>query len=204
MTAFRDEGLNAVLAPELRRSLGGYDPREWFRDQFTAVRDLHPLEQMQAVDFQTYLPGDILVKADRASMIHSLETRSPWLDYRIVEFACGLPPAWKLDGRVGKAIFKNVVRPLLPEKNVSRKKMGFVVPLAEWFRTSLKPVFESRVLSKDAEAFVCPAEARRLWSEHQSSLFNHERKLWNLLTLAMWQAGREAGMESPVGAAQSV
>jgi asparagine synthase (glutamine-hydrolysing) len=203
MTAFRGDGLDAALAPELRRSLGGYAPREWFRDQFTAVRDLHPLEQMQAVDFQTYLPGDILVKADRASMIHSLETRAPWLDYRIVEFACGLPPDWKLDGRVGKAIFKQAVRPLLPEKNVSRKKMGFAVPLAEWFRTSLKPVFESKVLSKDAEAFVCPAEARRLWDQHQSSLFNHERKLWNLLMLAMWQAGRQAGVESAVGAAHS-
>jgi hypothetical protein len=67
----------------------------------------------------------------------------------------------------------------------------------------LKPVFESKVLSKDAEAFVCPAEARRLWDQHQSSLFNHERKLWNLLMLAMWQAGRQAGVESAVGAAHS-
>jgi asparagine synthase (glutamine-hydrolysing) len=202
MTAFRDEGLQAVLSPEMRRALGGYAPREWFRDKFTAVRELHPLEQMQAVDFQTYLPGDILVKADRATMIHSLEARAPWLDYRIVEFAGGLPPAAKLDGRVGKAIFKKVVRPLLPETNVSRKKMGFSVPLAEWFRTSLKPVFESMVLGKEAGAFIDLAEARRLWAQHQSSVFNHERKLWNLLMLAMWQSRRLAGVESAtVGAA---
>ena len=64
---------------------------------------------------QTYLPGDILVKVDRATMIHSLEARAPWLDYRIVELACGLPSGWKLEGRVGKSIFKQVVLPLLPE-----------------------------------------------------------------------------------------
>jgi asparagine synthase (glutamine-hydrolysing) len=203
MTAFRDEGLNAVLSPELRQPLGGYAPRDWFREQFTAVRHLHPLEQMQAVDFQTYLPGDILVKVDRATMIHSLEARAPWLDYRIVELACGLPPGWKLEGRTGKSIFKKVVRPLLPEQNVSRRKMGFAVPLAEWFRTSLKPVFESTVLRKETEGLVDLAEVRRLWAEHQSSFFNHERKLWNLLMLAMWQAGRHAAVESAVGAAHS-
>jgi asparagine synthase (glutamine-hydrolysing) len=203
MTAFRDENLTAVLSPELRRSLAGYAPRDWFREQFTAVRELGPLEQMQAVDFQTYLPGDILVKVDRATMIHSLEARAPWLDYRIVELACSLPSGWKLDGRVGKAIFKNIVRPLLPEQNVARRKMGFAVPLAEWFRTSLKPVFESMVLRQDSAALIDQAEARRLWSEHQSSLMNHERKLWNLLMLAMWHTGRDIGATDAVGAAYS-
>ena len=201
MTAFRDEGLDAILSPGLRRDLGGYAPRQWFRDRFNAVRHLAPLEQMQSVDFDTYLPGDILVKVDRATMIHSLEARAPWLDYRIVELACTMPPGWKLEGRVGKAIFKRIVRPLLPEQNVTRKKMGFVVPLAEWFRTSLAPVFESSVLSPRMDALVNRAEVRRLWAEHRSGIFSHERKLWNLLMLAMWQAGRHSDVESAVGAA---
>jgi asparagine synthase (glutamine-hydrolysing) len=204
MTAFRDDNLNAVLSPELRRDLDGYAPRGWFRERFAAVRHLPPLEQMQAVDFETYLPGDILVKVDRATMIHSLEARAPWLDYRIVELACGLPSGWKLEGRVGKSIFKKVALPLLPERNVSRRKMGFSVPLAEWFRTSLKPLFEAAVLGREMDPLVNRGEARRLWAEHQSSLFNHERKLWNLLMLAMWRTGRHAGVESTAGAVQSV
>ena len=203
MTAFRDVGLEAAISPDVRRDLDGYSPRRWFRDQFLAVQNLRPLEQMQAVDFQTYLPGDILVKVDRATMIHSLEARSPWLDYRIVELACAMPPAWKLRGRNGKAIFKKVVRPLLPEQNVTRRKMGFAVPLSEWLRTSLKPVFESTVLRDRGWGLIEPSEARRLWSEHQGGFFNHERQLWNLLMLGLWKAGRETGIESVVNAAHS-
>ena len=81
MSTFRDDGLNSLLGAEVRRDLGGYSPRQTFRDRFDAVRELHPLRQLQAVDLQTYLPGDILVKADRTTMLHGLEARAPWLDY---------------------------------------------------------------------------------------------------------------------------
>ena len=123
MTAFRDEGLSAVLAPELSKELGSYSPRESYRDRFAAVRDLPPLQQMQAVDFQTYLPGDILVKADRATMAYSLESRSPWLDYRLGELACRLPSAFKLQGRTGKHIFKRALAPYVPDEVITRRKM---------------------------------------------------------------------------------
>src|SRR5206468_2845357 len=91
MTAFRDAGLSDILAPDLRRDLAGHSLRDSYRGRFEAVSHLAPLDQMQAVDFQTYLPGDILVKADRATMAYSLESRSPWLDYRLAELACRLP-----------------------------------------------------------------------------------------------------------------
>jgi asparagine synthase (glutamine-hydrolysing) len=143
---------------------------------------------MQAVDFQTYLPGDILVKADRATMAYSLESRSPWLDYRLGELACRLPVAFKLRGRIGKYVFKRALAPYVPEQVIVRRKMGFAVPLAEWFRTTLKPVFLQRVLCDAMEPYVHLPEARRLWTEHQSGLHDHSRKLWNLLMLACWDA----------------
>jgi asparagine synthase (glutamine-hydrolysing) len=203
MTAFRDGSLDRLLSPEVRRESAGYRVRDWFREQFVAVRDLSPLEQMQAIDFQTYLPGDILVKVDRATMIHSLEARSPWLDYRIVELACQLPPGWKLQGRIGKSIFKNMLSPLLPAGHITRRKMGFAVPLAEWFRTSLKGVFESTVLGNDMAPFIDLGEVRRLWAEHQSLLCNHERRLWNLLIFGIWRAGRESRVAAAMGATYS-
>jgi asparagine synthase (glutamine-hydrolysing) len=186
MSTFRDDGLEAVLSPEIGAGLSGYSPRRNFRARFEAVRDLPPLEQMQAVDLETYLPGDILVKADRATMAYSLESRSPWLDYRLAELFGRMPSAFKLHGRAGKHIFKRAMAPYVPAPLLHRKKMGFSVPLAAWFRTSLKPAFEDSVLQPGSDCFYMPAEVRRIWREHQSGLHDHSRKLWNLLMLSVW------------------
>jgi asparagine synthase (glutamine-hydrolysing) len=105
MTAFRDEGLRSVMSPEMYESLDGYNSRQVFRGRFEAIRHLDPLQQMQRVDLETYLPGDILVKADRTTMAYSLESRSPWLDYRMAELACRLPSWMKMHGRVRKYMF---------------------------------------------------------------------------------------------------
>jgi asparagine synthase (glutamine-hydrolysing) len=186
MTAFRDEGLNAVLAPELSGQLDAYSPRAAYRDRFAAVRDLPPLQQMQAVDLQTYLPGDILVKADRATMAYSLESRSPWLDYRLGELACRLPSAFKLHGRSGKHIFKRALAPYVPDEVITRRKMGFSVPLDYWFRSDLKDIFDNAVLRLKTQTYFDNRELVRLWTEHQSGVHNHGRKLWNILMLAFW------------------
>ena len=188
MTAFRDENLTAVLGPDLARELASYSPRASYRERFEAVRHLPPLQQMQAVDLQTYLPGDILVKADRATMAYSLESRSPWLDYRLGELAGRLPTALKLRGRIGKYLFKQAMGPYVPRSVITRSKMGFSVPLAEWFRTSLKPVFQQQVLHPEMERYLSFGEVRRVWNEHQSGLGDHSRKLWNLLMLAEWHS----------------
>jgi asparagine synthase (glutamine-hydrolysing) len=186
MSCFNEAGLRAVSSDSQRMANREYTPRSRFRSYFQPVNHLPPLEQFQAVDLQTYLPGDILVKMDRASMAYSLEARSPMLDYRVGELAFRLPSGFKLQGSTGKHILKRAVEPLVPARAITRRKMGFQVPLAAWLRTSLKPVFESVVLRPDMERYLCLPEVRRLWNEHQSGVHNHERKLWNLLTLAQW------------------
>jgi asparagine synthase (glutamine-hydrolysing) len=188
MTGFRDGSLEAVLSPQLRSAAADYSPRESFRGRFEAIRHLTPLEQMQAVDFETYLPGDILVKADRATMAHSLESRSPWLDYRLVEFAGSLPVSFKIRRANKKFIFKRAMASRIPSAVIARKKMGFAVPLPEWFRGSLKPIFASLVLREGMENYLCLPEVQRIWREHQSGLHDHSRKLWTLLMLAAWDA----------------
>jgi asparagine synthase (glutamine-hydrolysing) len=186
MSTFRDEGLYAVLSPELRQRLAGYSCRDTFRRRFTAYQHLPPLQQMQAVDLETYLPGGILVKADRATMAYSLESRSPWLDFRLGELSFRLPQSLKLNAGVGKYTFKAAVAPMLPSDIIQRPKMGFAVPLAEWFRTSLRPVFEAKLRHSGMAEYISRAEVNRIWQEHQSRLHNHDRKLWNLLMLACW------------------
>jgi asparagine synthase (glutamine-hydrolysing) len=190
MTIFRDPDLAALLSPDVRGALGGYSTRESYLARFEKVSHLPPLEQMQAVDLETWLPGDILVKADRATMAYSLESRSPWLDYRLGELAGKLPPELKIRGLVGKWVFKRALEPLVPEPVITRRKMGFSVPMAEWLRTSLKETFETTVLSGEAARYLNLAEARRLWGEHQSGFSNHERKLWTLLALALWDQAK--------------
>jgi asparagine synthase (glutamine-hydrolysing) len=188
MTLFRNGDLANILSADMRASLGGFSPRDWYRERFAQVAHLPPLQQMQAVDVETWLPGDILVKADRATMAYSLEARSPWLDFRLGELAGRLPAHFKAAPFRGKRIFKYAVRDLLPEPVLRRRKMGFVVPMPVWLRTSLRPLFEERVLSPDMEEWINLAEVRRLWQEHQPGFSNHERKLWALLMLALWKS----------------
>ncbi len=197
MSCFDDDTLRAILSQSQQLANDGYSPRARFRECFSAVSHLSPLEQLQAVDLQTYLPGDILVKVDRASMAHSLEVRSPLLDYRIADLALSFPSNFKLHGSSGKFVLKEAVSPFVPRQAITRRKMGFQVPLAEWLRTSLKPIFESAVMRPDMERYVSLVEARRLWDQHQSGLHNHDRKLWNLLMLAKWDRCYQQPAPSP-------
>jgi asparagine synthase (glutamine-hydrolysing) len=186
MTAFRDGALTSVLSRDTRRQLGDFNPRTGYRERFRKVRHLGPLAQMQAVDFETYLPGDILVKADRATMAYSLESRSPWLDYRLAEFAGELPASFKISGFNQKRILKDAMAGYIPQELLHRKKMGFSVPLASWLRTSLKPIFEEMVLKDGVGGILSIPEVRRLWAAHESALHDHSRKLWYLLVLGLW------------------
>jgi len=140
------------------------------------------------VDTQTYLPGDLLVKADISSMAHSLELRSPFLDHRFLEFAARLPGRMKLRGSETKHILKRALEPWLPADILHRPKMGFEVPLAEWFRTDLRDLPGTILLDETARArgMFRPVEVRRLISEHVDGTANHASKLWALLQLELW------------------
>ena len=105
------------------------------------------LSLVQYLDLKTYLPGDILVKVDRASMAHSLEVRVPMLDYTLIDWAFGLPADVKLRGAEGKYILKKALEPYLPNDILYRKKMGFAVPVAQWFRGPLRSKVRSTLLS---------------------------------------------------------
>ncbi len=187
LSVFRDVPVESVLSPECLNGLNGYSPRIAYRDRFDQYQHLSPVQQMQAVDLETYLPGDILVKIDRATMAFSLEGRCPWLDYRLSELAGSLPESFLLRGGIGKYIFKQAVAPYLPPEIIHRKKQGFTSPTAGWLRTSLKSRFEALVLRKEMEAYVSMPAVRKLWAEHQAGK-NHDRRLWNLLMLGAWDA----------------
>jgi asparagine synthase (glutamine-hydrolysing) len=187
MSGFGFGLLDRVLSPELQRGLNGYSPREDFVARFEKYRHLSALQQLQAVDLETYLPGDILVKVDRATMAYSLESRAPWLDYRMGQLAGRMPSDFKIRGGSGKFIFKEAMKPHLPAEIFTRRKMGFSVPLASWFRTSLKPVVESIVLQPEMEHLFNVPLVRGLYQTHLSGIRDYSRELWTVLMLACWE-----------------
>jgi asparagine synthase (glutamine-hydrolysing) len=142
-----------------------------------------PLSLVQYLDFKTYLPGDILVKVDRASMANSLEVRVPLLDHSLVEWAAHLPPGLKLHGDQGKYLFKRALEPYLGNDILYRPKQGFAVPLASWFRGPLRERVDA-TLRRGAlpeSGFFSPPTLARIADEHARGQNDHSNIIWALL-----------------------
>lgn len=133
-----DANRKLLFSSEFSESLQGYNAIEVLRHHVGRCPVQDPVSTVQYLDLKTYLPGDILTKVDRASMAHSLEVRVPLLDHTFTEWASSLRPEWRLNGREGKHIFKQALTKHLPGDVLYREKMGFAVPLANWFRGPLK------------------------------------------------------------------
>jgi len=141
------------------------------------------LSCLSYLDLHTYLPDDILVKVDRAAMAFSLETRMPFLDHRVVEYAVRVPDALKrLDGRP-KWPLRQILARRVPRELTERTKMGFCPPTCRWLRGPLREWAEAQ-LAEDRlrrEGFFEPAESRRLWDEHQQGNRDRGTMLWAFL-----------------------
>ena len=139
-------------------------------------------------DIQTYLPDDLLVKMDIASMAHSLEVRSPLLDHRMVEFSASLPLEMKLRGYTQKYLLRTLMKDVLPPAVTTRRKMGFGVPIDRWFRADLKEMAYDILLDSRATArgLFRPDVVRRYLDEHAAGTAHHHPRLWALLMLEMW------------------
>ena len=149
------------------------------------------MSTIQYLDMKTYLVGDILTKVDRASMAHSLEVRVPLLDHKLVEWISGLPASMKLSNNQGKYIFKKALEPYLPNDVLYRNKMGFSVPLAEWFRKTLrKRVRESLLGSTLAETKLFNMGfIEKMIDQHQSGVRDFSAPLWTLLMFESFLRG---------------
>jgi asparagine synthase (glutamine-hydrolysing) len=141
-------------------------------------------------DIMTYLPNDLLVKVDIATMANSLEARSPFLDHHVIEFAASLPENLKLRGLTTKYLLKRVLRKLLPAENLDRRKMGFGVPIGHWFRGELQPFLRENLLSEKAlnRGVFNPAAVKQLVELHTRGERDHAHQLWTLLMLELWFA----------------
>jgi asparagine synthase (glutamine-hydrolysing) len=146
------------------------------------------IERMQYADINFYLAEDILTKVDRAAMAVSLETRAPFLDPRIGQFAASIPVEYKLKGKSGKFILKEAMKELLPHEILHRPKKGFGIPIAEWLKGRLNPLMhemlgESRLAN---QSLFSPGYVAKLIREHETGAASHHKELWNLLVFQLW------------------
>jgi asparagine synthase (glutamine-hydrolysing) len=138
---------------------------------------------------KTYLVGDIHTKVDRASMANSLEVRAPLLDHELIEWVSGIDPSFKLNGQLGKYILKKTMEPYLPHDVLYRKKMGFSVPLAEWFRGPLRQHVKDSLLGESMRnsGIFNMEYIEHLVKQHQSGLRDYSASIWSLLMFDAFQ-----------------
>ena len=168
--------------------LGATEPASVLTGAAPNLQGLNDVERMMALDMLSYLPDDILAKVDRAAMGVSLETRVPFLDHRVVEFAWGLPLDYKLRNGVTKWPLRQVLYRHVPRELIERPKMGFGVPIDQWLRGPLRDWAET-LLSESRlrqEGFFDPAPIRRKWAEHLSGQRNWQYHLWDVLMFQAW------------------
>ncbi|HYA40154.1 MAG TPA: asparagine synthase (glutamine-hydrolyzing), partial [Syntrophobacteraceae bacterium] len=183
-----EEDKRKLLNPDVLARLGDYRTSELFHKIYRNAPASDHLSRLQYLDIKTYLCDDILTKVDRASMAVSLEVRCPLLDHVFMEYAARVPSSLKLHGGVSKYIFKNAVAALLPPDITSRKKMGFSIPIAKWFRGELREMAETALFDRTSPGagLFDINHVRRLWDGHLSGMRDFSQPLWILLSFQLW------------------
>jgi asparagine synthase (glutamine-hydrolysing) len=202
VTCFGGDDKAALYTPALAAELGATDSLALL-DAATEASDApEVLERLVHADVQLYLPDDLLVKMDIASMAHSLEVRSPFLDHHVVEFAARLPVRLKLRGWTAKYLLRRAMRGLLPEPVLRRPKMGFGVPIDHWFRHELREMAYDLLLDARARqrGYFRPEVVRRYLDEHVAGRAHHHARLWSLLVLEQWHRVFIDARPGPAGA----
>ncbi len=185
-TFFRRDEMKGLLQPEVYESLARYEPCR-AKAEYLESSDRHWLSNLQSLDMKNYLPLDILTKVDRMSMAHSIETRVPLLDHKVVEFAATIPPEMNLRGGITKNILKCAMRGILPDSIIDRPKRGFAVPLGYWFRGKLGAYVRDLLLgdSSRRRGFFNGRYIEKLVARHERGE-NLDLQLWTLISFELW------------------
>jgi len=170
------------------RAAAALDAERGLARHFDRFAALPHDSRMMRFDFETYLPEDVLTKVDRMSMAHSIESRVPLLDNRVIDFAASLPARFKIRNGRRKHVLKETLRTLVPDSILARRKQGFGIPLGTWFRGGLTGLFSDVLESPRSlqRGYFDPAFVRRLLREHLANERDHTLRLWQLLVFELW------------------
>ena len=188
ISAFNTQAKEDLYTENFKRETRAHPAAGIIDPWFASANGSGIVDATLLADIMTYLPNDLLVKVDIATMANSLEARSPFLDHHVIEFAASLPEKYKLHGLTTKYLLKKVLKQLLPAENLTRRKMGFGVPIGHWFRGKLQPFLRDTILSESAfkRGLFQPQEVKRLVELHTSGERDYSHQLWTLLMLELW------------------
>ncbi|HEY0457615.1 MAG TPA: asparagine synthase (glutamine-hydrolyzing) [Pyrinomonadaceae bacterium] len=188
MSTFNGDAKAELYTDDFSRLAARQNPSALLDRWFAAANGSGILDATLLTDQMTYLPNDLLVKVDIASMANSLEARSPLLDHKVIEFAASLPENLKMQRFETKSLLKKVAARLVPREVVYRRKMGFGVPLGSWFRGEMKDFVRGVLLSEKSlsRGIVKPEMVERYVAEHIDGKRDHTYQVWTLLMLELW------------------
>ena len=188
ITAFDEKAKLALYSDEFRHQTAHYSSVDIIRPWFAKANGAGIVDASLLTDTMTYLPNDLLVKMDIASMTVSLEARSPFLDHHLMEFAASLPEHLKLRRMKSKYLLKRVLKQIVPAENLKRRKMGFGVPIGHWFRGEMQNFLRQTLLSERAleRGLFKRQRVRQIVDEHVEGRMDHSHRLWSLLMLELW------------------
>ncbi|MDI6794840.1 MAG: asparagine synthase C-terminal domain-containing protein [bacterium] len=185
---FREEGKAGLLNNEFRQEVGQINSLD-ILDYYNSKTDaLDYLNRMLYMDSKLWLPEDLLMKADKMTMAHSLELRVPFLDHELVTFIAGMPSNLKSKGKTSKYILKKAMRGILPDELIDRKKQGFPVPINRFFKHEMREFVSEILLSQKAKGrdYFNSSHVENLLKRHQEEGTDHSAKIWVLLVFELW------------------
>jgi asparagine synthase (glutamine-hydrolysing) len=185
---FNKEQKARLYSDPMKKGVSDVDAYEYLARRFKHAQADHLMDKQLYTDIKTYLPEDLLVKMDIATMANSLEVRSPFLDHEFMELTASMPFSLKLHGSSLKYILKKSLKGFLPDNIMTRRKMGFGIPIMEWFRTDLKDYVRDILLSEESlkRGYFEKPYIEEMLEEHIFQNKNHTNRIWALLMLELW------------------
>jgi asparagine synthase (glutamine-hydrolysing) len=186
--SFSREERENLFAPEFLAQVDPAHPAQVFRTYLEKQPERTPLKRMLYADLKVWLPDNLLLRGDLMTMAASIEERVPFLDHKVVEFAARLPTKLLTQGFRAKALLKRAFERFLPPEVLYRPKVGFAVPVGEWFRKPLKSFVADLVLSPEARArgYFNPSSMDRYLREHFDGIRDRQKQLWALVNFELW------------------
>ena len=196
ITIYNEEKKNKLIRSEVVGKAFAKDSADYIKTHYkNPAKDF--TSKTMHVDIKTYLPEDLLVKVDRASMAHSLEVRVPFLDHNLVEYSQTIPSALKFPGLKLKHILKKSLKKKLPKKIINRRKHGFGVPVGSWLKNELKEIASETLTGKDSQSikYFRKSEIEKMLAKHSCGKQDHTYRIWSLLFFELWHRKYVSGEE---------